>query len=82
MKERLFPWDLLAASSHFIVPRPDVSLPWLLFPAGHVVYRLNEQGLIQLQGQTWSISPATALAESFTPTPGPSDDIKQRILAG
>lgn len=34
-----------------------------------------------LQDQTWSISSGKALAESFTPTAGVSDDIK-RALCG
>ncbi|MEW5304681.1 MAG: hypothetical protein WDW36_007275 [Sanguina aurantia] len=34
---------------------------------GHTVYTLNPEGLIQSQVQTWSISPWTALAETFTP---------------
>lgn len=31
------------------------------------------------QDQTWSISPGRALAESFTPTAGVSDDIKRQL---
>ena len=50
-------------------------------PAGHTVYQLNAAGLIELQDQTWSISGFTALAESFTPTPGVSTDIKQLLSA-
>ncbi|KXZ50062.1 hypothetical protein GPECTOR_18g41 [Gonium pectorale] len=38
---------------------------------GHTVYTLDESGLVAEQRQTWSISGATALAESFTPTFGP-----------
>jgi len=38
---------------------------------GHTTYVLNpENGLIQTQTQTWSISGAKAIAESFTPTAG------------
>lgn len=41
------------------------------------MYELDEAGLVVLQDQTWSISPATALLESFTPTLGPlRTDIK------
>ncbi|KAL4443958.1 hypothetical protein ABPG75_011695 [Micractinium tetrahymenae] len=46
---------------------------------GHTVYRLNDRGLIELQDQTWSIDSFTALAESFTPTPGVKSDIKERL---
>lgn len=49
--------------------------------AGHTVYHLNEQGLIALQDQTWSITGTTALVESFTPTGGVSTDIKQSMSA-
>lgn len=35
---------------------------------GHTVYTLNGDGLVSEQRQTWSISGATALIESFTPT--------------
>jgi hypothetical protein len=45
------------------------------------VYQLNAEGLIELQDQTWSISSFKALAESFTPTPGVSTDIKQLLSA-
>ncbi|GLI71493.1 hypothetical protein VaNZ11_016708 [Volvox africanus] len=38
---------------------------------GHTVYTLNDDGLVSEQRQTWSISAATALIESFTPTLGP-----------
>ncbi|EFN56741.1 hypothetical protein CHLNCDRAFT_144171 [Chlorella variabilis] len=48
---------------------------------GHTVYHLNEQGLIALQDQTWSITGTTALVESFTPTGGVSTDIKQSMSA-
>lgn len=44
-------------------------------PAGHVVYTLNDEGLVQVQDQNWAKSAATALRESFTPTAGPSTDI-------
>lgn len=44
------------------------------------MYHLNEQGLIALQDQSWSISGARALQESFTPTPGARADIKQQLL--
>ncbi|GAX83859.1 hypothetical protein CEUSTIGMA_g11284.t1 [Chlamydomonas eustigma] len=37
---------------------------------GHVVYTLNSEGLIKVQSQTWNISPAEALIETFTPTWG------------
>lgn len=40
-------------------------------PTGHTVYRLNKEGLIQAQEQTWSISGFEALRETFTPVPGP-----------
>ncbi|EFJ42095.1 hypothetical protein VOLCADRAFT_97844 [Volvox carteri f. nagariensis] len=48
--------------------------PWrpLVQPfTGHTVYTLNESGLVSEQRQTWSISAATALLESFTPSWGP-----------
>jgi hypothetical protein len=35
------------------------------------VYTLNDDGLIVLQDQTWSISALEALRETFTPTAGP-----------
>ena len=38
---------------------------------GHTVYTVGEEsGVIESQFQTWSISGAKALAESFTPTTG------------
>ena len=37
---------------------------------GHVTYTLNEEGLVAVQAQTWSISPAEALRQTFTPTWG------------
>jgi hypothetical protein len=43
--------------------------------AGHIIYTLNEAGLVQTQEQTWSKPAATALLESFTPTSGPRSDI-------
>mmetsp|Transcript_26025 Transcript_26025/g.56771 ORF Transcript_26025/g.56771 Transcript_26025/m.56771 type:complete len:246 (+) Transcript_26025:50-787(+) len=42
---------------------------------GHVEYTLNAQGLIQLQRQTWSISPGEALRQTFTPTSGPKTPV-------
>lgn len=40
------------------------------------VYSLSkENGLIEMQDQTWSISGAEALRETFTPTSGPKRDI-------
>ncbi len=36
-------------------------------------------GSLLLQDQTWSITAGRALAESFTPTPGVSDDIKRQL---
>ena len=35
--------------------------------------------LHRVQDQTWSITAGRALAESFTPTPGVSDDIKHQL---
>lgn len=35
------------------------------------MYTLNEEGLVAVQAQTWNISPAEALKETFTPTFGP-----------
>jgi hypothetical protein len=43
---------------------------------GKTVYTLSkENGLIELQDQTWSISGAEALRETFTPTSGTKRDI-------
>jgi len=43
---------------------------------GKTVYSLSkENGLIEMQDQTWSISGAEALKETFTPTSGPKRDI-------
>lgn len=42
---------------------------------GRTVYTLNEEGLIEMQDQTWSISGAEALRETFTPTNGPFTDV-------
>ncbi len=39
--------------------------------AGHVTYSLNDQGLVAVQAQTWSISAFDALRQTFTPTSGP-----------
>ena len=44
---------------------------------GHVVYSLNDQGLVAIQSQTWSISPVEALRETFTPTFGPRSPVLQ-----
>jgi len=49
-------------------------LPWKPFvPAfeGESVYSLDEEGLIALQDQTWSVSAFDALRQTFTPTGGP-----------
>jgi hypothetical protein len=46
---------------------------------GRTIYTLNSEGLIALQDQTWSITAGRALAESFTPTAGVSDDIKRQL---
>jgi len=35
---------------------------------GHVIYTLNEDGLVSVQRQTWDISPFEALRQSFTPS--------------
>ncbi|GAB4818337.1 hypothetical protein N2152v2_005383 [Parachlorella kessleri] len=43
---------------------------------GHIIYTLNEEGLVQVQEQTWSKPAFEALRESFTPTSGPRGDIK------
>ena len=43
---------------------------------GHVVYTLNDQGLVAVQSQTWSISPFEALKETFTPTFGPREPVR------
>jgi len=37
---------------------------------GHTVYTLNADGLVQTQAQTWEISGAKAIAETFTPNTG------------
>ncbi|KAG7667161.1 hypothetical protein Ndes2526B_g04334 [Nannochloris sp. 'desiccata'] len=43
---------------------------------GKTLYSLSkENGLIEVQDQTWSISGIEALRESFTPTSGPKRDI-------
>ena len=43
---------------------------------GKTVYSLSQNdGLIEVQDQTWSISGAEALRETFTPTSGPKRDI-------
>jgi hypothetical protein len=43
---------------------------------GKTVYSMSkENGLIEMQDQTWSISGAEALKETFTPTSGPKRDI-------
>ena len=47
---------------------------------GHVTYTLNDQGLVQTQEQSWSISGAEALRATFAPTRGVSDDIRRRVL--
>ncbi|GLC39853.1 hypothetical protein PLESTB_001292000 [Pleodorina starrii] len=52
---------------------------YLVFPwnprvepfTGHTIYTLNEEGLVSEQRQSWSISGATALQQSFTPSWGP-----------
>lgn len=44
--------------------------------AGHTVYTLNQEGIIQTQQQQWSISAAEALLETFTPTAGPDKRTK------
>lgn len=36
--------------------------------AGRTVYSLNDAGLIQTQAQTWSVSAANALWQTFTPS--------------
>lgn len=47
---------------------------------GHTVYHLNNEGLIDFQDQSWSISGVEALRESFTPSKnGPTDDIVQEM---
>jgi hypothetical protein len=38
---------------------------------GSSVYTLNEQGLIAVQEETWSINAWDALVETLTPTAGP-----------
>ena len=58
----------------FHLPAPAQYFPWRpkVEPyEGHVTYQLNDQGLVAVQSQTWSISPAEALRETFTPTSGP-----------
>ena len=50
-----------------------LTLPWhprIEMMEGRSVYRLNADGLIAEQRQTWSISPAEALRETFTPSFG------------
>jgi hypothetical protein len=47
---------------------------------GRTVYHLNEEGLIEMQDQTWSISGAEALRETFTPTNGPFTDVVDVML--
>ena len=51
-----------------------LQLPWHPYVPpfqGCCVYTLDERGLVVLQDQTWSISAAEALRETFTPTAGP-----------
>ncbi|KAJ9530263.1 hypothetical protein QJQ45_023548 [Haematococcus lacustris] len=38
---------------------------------GHTVYLLDKEGLVSKQEQTWGISALQALAQTFTPVPGP-----------
>lgn len=38
---------------------------------GTATYTLNDEGLVQMQEETWEISALTALLETFTPTFGP-----------
>lgn len=49
---------------------------------GHIVYSLDKRGLVARQEQSWSISGTTALLESFTPTSGVSDDVREAVLRG
>ena len=51
-----------------------LKLPWKPYVKpfeGTVRYSLNESGLVQTQSQTWAVSAAEALLETFTPTRGP-----------
>ena len=55
-----------------------LKLPWhpRVKPfVGRSLYTLNAEGLVQLQDQTWAISGAEALRETFTPGGGVRDDI-------
>eukprot|EP00963_Diacronema_lutheri_P006173 scaffold524_cov357-Pavlova_lutheri.AAC.14 len=50
--------------------RGVLQLPWrpVVRPyRGHIVYKLNGDGLVQKQEQTWDISAFEALLETFTP---------------
>jgi hypothetical protein len=47
---------------------------------GKTVYTLGSDGLIVFQDQTWSVSGAKALLETFTPTAGVLDDIREELL--
>jgi hypothetical protein len=38
--------------------------------AGHTIYTLNNDGIVQTQEQQWSISGVKALVETFTPGAG------------
>lgn len=52
-----------------------LKLPWHPYVPpfeGKAVYTLNDEGLVVLQDESWSISPLEALRETFTPTQGPS----------
>ena len=39
-----------------------------LFDAGSTQYTVDDNGLVALHDESWSISPVTALIESFTPS--------------
>ena len=50
-----------------------LKFPWKPFVKpfeGTVTYALNEDGLVETQSQTWTVSALDALLETFTPTMG------------
>lgn len=72
----------LGAQHYITVACGSLSRLAFAMPAGHTTYVLNDRGLIQLQDQTWSISGAAALVESFTPTAGVDDAMRRAVLEG
>ena len=63
-----------SASTHtaYFPRTPPSTLSTHPSPPGHTTFSLNSSGLVQQHAETWSISAAQALTQTFTPGPAPT----------